>query len=67
MSNYFKDWKLRDQRASKLVEKIQKQEKKPFEKGETPAETLVNLHNSEVLEDFNNWLNGLEHSVTEDL
>lgn len=44
-----------------------KQEKKPFEKGETPAETLVNLHNSEVLEDFNRWLNGLEHSVTEDL
>lgn len=67
MSNYFKDQKLRDQRASKLVEKIQKQEKKPFEKGETPAETLVNLHNSEVLEDFNSWLNGLEYSVTEDL
>lgn len=67
MRNYFKDQKLRDQRASKLVEKIQKQEKKPFEKGETPAETLVNLHNSEVLEDFNSWLNGLEYSVTEDL
>lgn len=62
MSNYLKDQKLREQRASKLVDKIQKQEKKPFEKGETPAETLVNIHNSDVIQDHENRIDNIEEA-----
>lgn len=60
MSNYLKDQKSRDQRASKLVDKIQKQEKKPFEKGDTPAETLVNIHNSDVIQDHETRIDNIE-------
>ena len=49
-----------DKRAKALIQKIMKQEKKPFEKGETPAETLVNLHNSEVIQDHESRIGTIE-------
>lgn len=51
-----------DKRAKHLIQKIMKQEKTPFEKGETPAETLVNLHNSEVIEDHENRIGTIEEA-----
>lgn len=51
-----------DKRAKALIQKIMKQEKKPFEKGETPAETLVNLHNSEVIEDHESRIGTIEEA-----
>lgn len=51
-----------DKRAKALIEKIMKQEKKPFEKGETPAETLVNLHNSDVIQDHESRIDNIEEA-----
>ena len=51
-----------DKSAKALIEKILKQEKKPFEKGETPAETLVNLHNSEVIQDHESRIGSIEEA-----
>lgn len=51
-----------DKRAKALIQKIMKQEKTSFEKGETPAETLVNLHNSEVIQDHESRIGTIEEA-----